>query len=267
MLPAPLAEIRPLWLLVVGALSLQGLVGCKPAPKVAGVISDVWGNPIDNATVQLEGVLAHVTTDADGRFVFTDAGEGQVTLKAGKDGYVVGKTEIDRAVQNLSVSMELFPAPEELGFFAVDRKSLGALEGAQVFSKGTEIRSVTGIQEPGNVALKHGNVLRFVFHSELRRSELSRLDLQLHKLEFIDSTAIPSLLGDVEARVNLWIATDATPFELRGLSREHYLITTREPLEAGVYAFHTEGLLTSNDGRSLELMPREMQVAYPFEVK
>ena len=67
---------------------------------------------------------------------------------------------------------------------------------------------------------------------------------------------------------DLWVAKDVVEFDLKGLSSEDdYLITTREKLKPGIYAFHTEDVLTADDKDALDKMPKEMRVAYPFEVK
>jgi hypothetical protein len=45
------------------------------------------------------------------------------------------------------------------------------------------------------------------------------------------------------------------------------VIMTREKLSPGMYAFHTQGTLTSKDPTALDKLPKEMRVAYPFEVR
>ena len=56
-------------------------------------------------------------------------------------------------------------------------------------------------------------------------------------------------------------------FDLKALpARDAYLITTREPVLAGMYAFHAQDVLNEEDERVLLNLPKEMQVAFPFEV-
>ncbi|MDP6935544.1 MAG: hypothetical protein QGG40_21675, partial [Myxococcota bacterium] len=117
------------------------------------------------------------------------------------------------------------------------------------------------------VQLHRGKPLSFVFKSTVKSSQLARLDLQLHALDFVGDTIVPGLLGEEPATVNLWVATEAVPFDVTGLPGDHYLIDTRTPLEPGSYAFHTQGVLTSKDIGALDKLPREMRVAYPFEVR
>jgi DNA-binding FadR family transcriptional regulator len=75
------------------------------------------------------------------------------------------------------------------------------------------------------------------------------------------------VLGPTEATVNLWISDAEVSFDLESLpSRDDYLITTRAALEPGVYAFHAQDVLNEEDERVLMNLPKEMQVAFPFEV-
>jgi hypothetical protein len=68
--------------------------------------------------------------------------------------------------------------------------------------------------------------------------------------------------------VNLWVPTTDVPFDITGMgSADDYLITSRGALEPGAYAFHVQGVLTDPDLHHLERMPREMRVAYPFEIR
>jgi len=102
----------------------------------------------------------------------------------------------------------------------------------------------------------------------LRRSELKQLDLQLHKLKFIEEDSVPGVLGETAVRLNLWVADSSVPFDLVGMETEDdYTLKTREPLEAGMYAFHTQGVLTSKDSTALDKLPAEMRISFPFEVR
>jgi hypothetical protein len=83
----------------------------------------------------------------------------------------------------------------------------------------------------------------------------------------VNRTRVKGVLGAMDATVNLWVAADDVPFDLRALpSRDDYLITTRAGLEPGVYAFHAQDVLNEEDERVLMNLPKEMQVAFPFEV-
>ena len=110
--------------------------------------------------------------------------------------------------------------------------------------------------------------LEFVFSSEARRSELKQLGLQLHKLKFLENDSVPGVLGETTVKLNLWVSDETVPFDLTGMETDDdYSIKTREKLEPGVYAFHTQGILSSKDPTALDKLPEEMRVAFPFEVR
>lgn len=247
------------------------LAACGEPPMLEGVVTDAWGKPIEAATVQLEGVVKQTTTDAKGIFHFIRP-EGTLRLMAGKDGFIKNTASVtiptsdDEAQPRPEIA--LYPEPERPGFYAVDRKPpLRHLEARRIKTVGTELRARTGLPDIGQDTIKSADGLRFVFSSTLRSSDLSRLDLQLHKLEFVGHENVAGVLGEEDVKVNLWVATDTEKFDIKGLpSRNDYLITIRGTLPPGAYAFHTEGLLVSTEVDALEKTPQEMQVAYPFEI-
>lgn len=250
--------------------------GCAEPAQMTGSVTDVWGKPLGGATVQFEGVVDHTTTDAEGHFSFVVPDPGKRRIMAGHDGYVRNTAEItisdDKDAVIPSPVVKLYPEPEQPGFYAVNLRSFDHLEAKPITTVGTEIHAYTGVADIGTVALAGKGKREFVFRSTLRSSELARLDLQLHRLEFITVTPVPGVLGEAEVKVNLHVVKDAAKdtqkFDLKALPTDDtYLITTREPLKPGIYAFDTEGLLTSHDDDVLSKTPKEMQVAYPFEVK
>ncbi|MDP6932984.1 MAG: carboxypeptidase-like regulatory domain-containing protein, partial [Myxococcota bacterium] len=64
-----------------------GMSGCSDPPRLNGVVQDTWGQAIEGATVQLDGLVDKQTTDARGRFSFP-AQEGTMRLLAGKEGFI-----------------------------------------------------------------------------------------------------------------------------------------------------------------------------------
>ena len=120
----------------------------------------------------------------------------------------------------------------------------------------------------GPVTLPADKPLRVVFSTDLRRADISRLDLRLTHLDFVDHRSIADVYGTSEVTINLWTPDQDVPFDLTGLySGNDYLLTSRGPLPAGSYAFHIQSVLTDPDVHHLERTPREMRVAYPFELR
>ena len=98
-------------------------------------------------------------------------------------------------------------------------------------------------------------------------SELARLNLKIHQLEFTSSATVTGVTGDQEITLNLWTAAESIAFDIEVLDREHYfIIRPREELPAGHYAFSTQGMLDSRAPDSIANLPVELQVAYPFQI-
>lgn len=251
---------------------LMSLAACSDPPQVTGTVTDIWGRPVDGATVRLEGVSEHATTDGAGAFVF-DARVGELRVEAGKDGWIKAGAKV-RVAEDVdeapAVTIELHEEPASPGFFAVNhtKKEYSKLEALPIDVVGSEIGAYIGLKDDRDTVLRSDKAIRIVFSSTAKSTEVSRLGLKLHRLEFIEREKVTSVLGDQEVAVNLWVARDAVPFDLTSLpSEDDYLIAARGPLKPGTYAFHTEGVLTSKSKDALDKTPKELQVAYPFIVK
>ena len=74
------------------------------------------------------------------------------------------------------------------------------------------------------------------------------------------------LTGDTEVEADLWLPEGkAIPFNLRSLDQEEmYLIDFSSELEKRIYAFSGR-YIEGKDGAGK--LPKELQVAYTFEVK
>ncbi|MCB9779678.1 MAG: carboxypeptidase regulatory-like domain-containing protein [Alphaproteobacteria bacterium] len=259
-------------LLLAALLPLPLFLACGEPARISGTVTDVWGQPIEGATVAMEGVTKQVQTDAEGGFSF-EAPSAPTRVKAGKEGYIQNWTTAqplpegdEDAAEALAIS--LYPEPDHTGFYAVGLREYHELPAQMIATRGTELRAYTGLEDIGDDEFQTQAPMRFVFSSTLRRERIAQLDLRLHKLEFIDNVEIPGVLGDARAEVELWIADGAEiPYDLEGLpSRDDFLITPRSKLKKGVYAFHTQGALSSADYEALDKIPKELRKAYVFEV-
>ncbi len=260
--------MTPRFLTLSCALSL--LFGCGDPPQFEGIVQDVWGNPIQAATVRLEGVKPHAETDVSGLFTF-ERPKNKARLRAGKDGYIpqtVGVHFPGNEPNPRRVELKLFPEPKQTGFYGVGRKRFAPIVKQKLRTLGNEIRAFTGLPSVGEVVLPAGPPLQVIFHTTLRKEDIKRMDLQLHRLKFINESELSSVEGPKSTRINLWVADTAQKFELSSLPGEHdYLIKIADKLEKGVYAFHSGGVLTSNDVMVLSHVPDEHKIAYPFEIK
>jgi hypothetical protein len=250
--------------------SLLLLSACSDTRSLAGDVKDIWGNPVSDATVVIEGVVERYRADSAGKFSI-DTENPVNRVMAGKEGYIkdieLVPAPIEEDADYDPLTFTLYPEPEQPGFYAVGPHEYIHLEAKRIRVVGTELKHYAGIQDIAEEQLGGGQPAQFVFSSTLRASELSRMNLHLSKLEFVDHTRVKGVLGAMDATVNLWVAGEEIPFDLKSLpSRDDYVITTREPVAPGMYAFHAQDVLNEEDERVLMNLPKEMQVAFPFEV-
>lgn len=258
------------FLRMVPLVLLVGM-GCG-GPSLEGTVVDPWERRLSDATVTIEGVAEEQHTDENGAFTLEAERGASLNLLAVAEGYIRSSLTV-RVPRSENVDLPqpkivLYPDPDKPGFYAVGSDGYERLETAAVKSRGTDLSSFTGLEDTGSTGVPQGAPLRVVFETTLRRADISRLDLRLTRLEFVDHRPIKDVYGDNEVTVNLWVPTADVPFDVAGMgSVDDYLITSRGPLEPGTYAFHVQGVLTDPDLHHLERLPREMRVAYPFEIR
>lgn len=240
---------------------------------MSGAVKDVWDKPIANASVTIEGVTELATTSEKGEFTMPVL-SGKKRLKAGAEGYVhVQETFVfpdgaDSKVEAPKVELVLYPEPPSEGLFLVNSKEYNKLDGQTIDTTGTELQAYTGVEDPGKVKVGAKARQRFVYRVALEPSEIARVGLELHRLEFVKDTTVTGAMGETNVKVNRFVAKEEVEFDLKELATDHhYLIITRGKLAPGYYAFHSEGLLTSGDVDGLDKTPEELRKAYPFQVK
>ncbi len=246
------------------------LSACSDDPVHKGKVTDRWGKPIAGAVIGFSGSAKQIVSAADGGFSIP-VQDKEIKVRVGKPGFIkkTQKLALPSGEEKPSqLLFALYPDPEENGFYAVGSMSYDSLAPSAIKTVGTDIRAFNGLSDVGKVRVKSTRTAEFVFSSEARRSELKQLGLQLNKLKFLENDTLPGVLGETPVTLNLWIADASVPFDLTGMETDDdYTIKTREPLEPGVYAFHTQGILTSPDPGALDKLPTEMRIAFPFEVR
>lgn len=245
------------------------LLACSGGRTLTGRVQDVWGKPVPEATVVIEGVVERFHADAHGRFEIPTEAPVKRAM-AGKEGYIKEVADVPAIAEDADYSpltFTLYPQPEKPGFYAIGPTAYIEVPAQRIRMVATELRHFAGVREMPDEALPAARPAQFVFTSMLRPSELARMNLHLSKLAFINHASVKGVLGPEQATVNLWVADTEVPFDLESLpSRDDYLIRTRAALEPGVYAFHAQDVLNEEDERVLLNLPKEMQVAFPFEV-
>jgi hypothetical protein len=189
-------------------------------------------------------------------------------MKAGCKGYIQEHREIE-VVPGQKVDgpvFELYPKPEQPGFFVVATGKYQQLEPKLVQSVGNALAQLRGVADRGDVAIDSVRP-RIVYHTDLREDEIMRLDLQLRELTYQDSASIPGPMGTTDVAVKLWTDHGKHPLAVEPMrSKTDYLLTPKEDLPPGTYALETQGLL-SGPADAFAQIPAELRVVFPFEIK
>lgn len=244
------------------------LIACGSTERIEGKVVDIWGNPIEGATVMVVGGTERPLTDADGRY-HLERQDGTFTVKAGRKGYIQDHEElvVEPGKKVEGPLFELYPKPEEAGLYVVATGRYVRLDGKQVHSVGNLLKRFQGIKTLSDAQAETERP-RIVFHTELRHDEIMRLGLELHRLEYVRQAELTGPTGPTEVTVNLYVDAAEVPIEIVPLrSKTDYLVTPTEPLQPGVYAFQTQDLLSPGENDRFEEIPEELRVVFPLEVR
>ncbi|NCG17801.1 MAG: hypothetical protein GWP91_02160 [Rhodobacterales bacterium] len=247
------------------ALLLLG--ACSASSTVDGKVIDIWGEPIAGATVLMDGVTERPSTNAEGAYSFPSK-EGPQKLKAGKEGYIQAEAEVEVATEGNTEGplFRLYQKPAEAGFFLVGPSEYHKLEPQMVHTVGN-FDPTRGLKSVGDLKTDRES-LEIVFHTELKYEEILRLDLELHKLTFVQQKKMDGALGEQEVSVNLYTSDVEIPIEInKTVSRTDYTITPSTKLEPGFYAFQTQELLDTQDQEIFDRIPESLRVVFPLEYK
>ncbi len=252
---------------------LFGLLACNNTPVVSGTVEDIWHKPIEGAMVQMEGNGSQQTTDSSGRFSFelTDVEGGNLRFRAGHNQFIhdvevlvyAPETDNNDTIDNIVFS--LYPKPADKGFYAVGSKEYAKLESGELVDVKSTFKSLYGLAKVNDVKIDTTKP-SFVYHSTLRKEEIKQINLNVYKLDFKEKEAMTGLTGDTEVELDLWVPVGKPiGYNLRSLDQEEmYLIEFADDLEKGIYAFSGRYIEGKDNADKL---PKELQVAYTFEVK
>jgi hypothetical protein len=250
-------------------LAMLWLPGCGEEPRLEGVVLDVWDNPVEGATVVMEGQAERPLTDKNGKFSFPVVA-GTHAIKAGREGYIQEHQTIEVAEGSEALPkpvFRLYRKPEEAGFYLVGIEDYLRLEPQPLAQVGGELESIRGVKAVGDVETSASDV-RILFHTPLKLDQVMRLGLELHQLEYVHETEMAGPLAMTRVPVNLWRSAREIDFELEPMrSRTDYLITAAE-MPPGAYAFVTQGMLDlTGDIETFQQIPDPLRVAYPLELR
>lgn len=244
------------------------LLGCPEPPAIEGQVVDIWGDPIEGATVMVVGGSERPLTDQHGKYKLARA-EGSFVVKAGRKGYIQEQAELVVAAGETPSGpvFQLYPKPEKAGFYAIRPKQYVALDQKLVHSVGNTLKSFRGIQSLGEAEVDV-NDPKILFHTELRTDEILRLGLELHRLEYVDSAELQGPMGRTNASVQLYVDAGEVPIDIVPLrSRTDYLVVPKEPLQPGGYAFQTQDLLSPSETDRFAEIPEELRIVFALSVR
>jgi hypothetical protein len=245
------------------------LAACSnPPATLNGTVVDHWGNPIEGATVIMEGQSERPLTDADGRYSFNLV-PGKHTMRAGKNGFIqmVSDLEVKDGETPTGPVFKLHKKPEEPGYYLIGTHEYVKLASQPVKSIGNDLKSHRGLKSVGEALAEHD--LQILFHTDLKYDQILRLGLELHKLKFVKEDQLPGSEQSKElVELNLYASDSEIPIEIEPIhSREDYLITPKESLSPGYYAFQTQDLLDSDNAETFSQIPAELRKVYSFEYR
>ena len=241
---------------------------CSTETTVSGTVQDIWSKPIEEAEVYMKDVEESTKTSSSGSFSFS-AKEGNMSFRIAKEGYIpnTGQVSYKKGEADPSLTIQLYPTAEKNGFWYVGEKNYQQVDSQKIFKKESNARRILGLYDVGSIKIKKTKPA-FVFRTTLRKEQLSQLDLELHSLRFIDKTTFTSLTGPKEVDIDLWVPDTQAAFDIRKLgANDHFLIELREELQPGVYAFHSQDVLSDEANINTKDLPKELLMGFPFEVK
>jgi hypothetical protein len=245
------------------------LLACGEPPVIEGRVLDVWGDPIEGATVMVVGGTERPLTDASGRYKLARA-EGKFTVKAGRKGFIQDQLEFEvlpGQEPGPGPLFQLYPKPEKPGFYAITPGKYLPLDEKVVLSVGNTLRAFRGVQSLGGAEVEVENP-RILFHTELRTDEILRLGLELHRLEYVDHAELQGPMGSTDVGVKLYVDSVEIPIDIVPLrSKTDYLVVPKEKLEPGGYAFQTQELLSPSETDRFDEIPDELRVVYALSVR
>jgi hypothetical protein len=236
-------------------------------PTIDVAVVDLWGGAVPGVVVEVvEGPPPPVPLVTGWRGVASLPLAPAVTLRVSGAGWL-GREVVVRPADGVArhvEQVELVPEPTEPGFHAVGPGGYARLGPEGVRLAGNAVRSFVGVASASGVVLPAGT-LKVVFHTPLRRDEVARLDLALHRLRFVEQAEVGTVDGPRVIDVGLWVSDGEVAFDRVQLGEggENYAFRA-EALAPGAYAFVSMDLLAPRLPADFERIALELRVVHPF---
>ncbi|MEZ4316846.1 MAG: hypothetical protein R3F61_05070 [Myxococcota bacterium] len=247
------------------------LFACTEPPQLKGRVVDIWNEPVEGATVLMEGAGERPLTDEFGVYSMKVV-PGKHEMKAGKKGYIQEAVEVElKEGDKEGPVFQLYRKPDDIGFYAVTVGDYLKLEPATVKVVGHDLDALYGIENPSEKIYVEGDQIRIVYRIDLAMHQLQQLGLEIRKLKYIAETTMVSVGGGQETPVpiHMWVDDGDVKFDLVKLkSKGHYLMTTTEPLDHdSMYVVQAQDLLTPKDPDTWKAIPESLRTVHPIFLK
>jgi len=241
------------------------LCACGGGNTLRGQVVDIWGNPIEGATVKIAGQSERPMTDGNGWFNLPNI-NGTHTVKAGREGYIEDELSLDIAADKPSPVIRLYPRPEKAGFWVVGSAGYVPLEPQSVKALGNEIKTLYGIKTLGEASID-GSEIQVIYHTDLRLDQVMTLEPAIHKLGFKRDAKLHGALT-TDVRVNLWVSEEPLKTSLTPMkSRTDYLLKAEKGLQPGGYALTTNNLLNPPSDEAFDKIAKPLRIIFPMELR
>lgn len=243
---------------------------CREDPQIHARVIDLWGNPVTDARVIMDGEGEGSPTGTDGVAHLLLQG-GVHALTAQKEGYIrkTKKIDIDPGNSAISLDIRVWPKPESHGLWYVGPTQYDKIKSQSVLARGSDLGMFYGVESSGDLTAAPSN-FQLLLHTDLKLDEVTRLGYELYKLDYVTTSNVVGAEGEVEVDVNLWSAKTEIKMTLEELgSTGYYLIVPAEgeQLEVGTYAFHTSDILTPKSSEEFLNLHEDIRLAYAFEIE
>jgi hypothetical protein len=251
------------------------LFGCSEDPTIGGTVKDIWNKPVEGVSIMMEGVSEEQVSNSSGSFSFIipQGKEGTLRFRATHNKYLydvemVSYSKDAEIEETPSVDFSLYPKPDNKGFFGIGSQQYLPLSGKKTRRVATKLESYYGLADVGSTLIISRSP-KFVFHTTLRKEEIKQIDLHLYQLNFKEKEVLKGILGETAVEIDLWIPKEMPiDFSIKSLDQdEMFLLEFNEDLAEGLYAFSTRDVLGEHTPGKETTLPKELQVAYPFEIK
>ncbi|MBM73894.1 MAG: hypothetical protein CMK59_00730 [Proteobacteria bacterium] len=249
------------------------LFACSNPVTLSGEIQDIWGNAISGATVKMKGSDTEQISNSEGQFSFSlekePTEQKKYSFRADAEGFLYGTSTFEYYPEAQrpedaagSITIELYKELDKTGFYIVGKQNYEALESEKIKLYATELEQIIGIKDIGSSEVTTNNLL---FKSSLRQEQIKQLDLKLHRFEFQEKRLIKGVTGPQEIDLDLWLPKEEIAYVLKGMNEDSHFLIEFKDLSPGIYAFSSNGLMENR--RSLNSIPEEQQLVFPFEKK